>query len=139
MSYTPPPPPGPDDQSGGQPPGPGGYGGQPGSGGYGAPPPGYGGAPGYGYAAPQSNKKAVWALVLGILGLVCCGLVAGIPALILGNQAKREIASSGGMQTGGGMAQAGFVLGIISIALSVLSIVLLLAGVINAPTTSTSP
>ena len=106
MSYPPPPPPG-----------DGGYG-------YG----GYGG-----YAQPQTNKKAVWALVLGILGLVCCGLLAGIPALILGNSAKREIAASGGAQTGAGMAQAGVVLGIIAIVLSVLGIIASAAGLIAFP------
>ena len=37
------------------------------------PPPGAGG-----YAHPQTNQKAVWSLVLGIVGLVCCGLVAGL-------------------------------------------------------------
>jgi len=123
MSYDAPPPP---------PPGPPGgpYGG---GGGY---PGGYGG----GYAAPQTSKKAIWALVLGILSIVCCGFFAGIPALILGNSAKREIGASAGAQTGSGMAQAGVVLGIISIVLTVLYIVLLLAGVVAMPTSSsTSP
>lgn len=94
---------------------------------------------GYGYAQPKTNQKAIWSLVLGILGLVCCGFVAGIPALILGNIAKKEIAASGGAETGAGMAQAGFILGIIAIVLGVLGLVLVLAGVINTPSTSTSP
>ena len=34
-------------------------------------------------------------MILGILALVFCGLVTGIPALILGNGAKKEIAMSG--------------------------------------------
>ncbi len=83
MSYTPPPPPeggsegsygAPQDPNGGQ------YGG-------GQQPPGqYPAGPGYGYGQPpKTNQKAIWALVLGILGIVCCGFVAGIPALILGN------------------------------------------------------
>ncbi|HET6697884.1 MAG TPA: DUF4190 domain-containing protein, partial [Nocardioidaceae bacterium] len=90
---------------------------------YTPPPPPPMGAPGQpgGYAQPQTNKKAIWALVLGILGLVCCGLVGGIPAIILGNMAKKEIAASGGAQTGGGMAQAGFIIGIIATVLSILS------------------
>ena len=111
MSYDAPPPPG----------GPGQYG-------------GYGG-----YAQPQTNKKSIWALVLGILSLICCGLIAGIPALILGNAAKKEIGASGGAQTGAGMAQAGVILGIISIVLSVLYIILLIAGVVAMPSGSTSP
>ena len=77
---------------------------------------------GYG-GVPQQNKKALWAMILGILGLVCCGFFTGIPALILGNQAKQEIAQSGGTQTGDGMAKAGVILGIISIVLGVLGVI----------------
>ncbi len=87
------------------------------------PPPGEGG---YGYVAPRTNSKAIWALVLGILGLVCCGLLAGIPAIALGNMARNEIDASGGLQTGRGMAVAGFVLGIISVVLSVLGLIVAL-------------
>jgi len=82
------------------------------------PPPGQGG-----YAVPQTNQKALWSMILGILSLVCCGLLAGIPALILGNSAQKEIAASGGMQTGEGMAKAGVILGWISVALSVLGLI----------------
>lgn len=71
----------------------------------------------------EQNQKALWSMILGILGLVCCGLFTAIPALILGNMAKQEIAASGGRQSGQGMAQAGFVMGIVGIVLSVLGIV----------------
>jgi hypothetical protein len=145
MSYTPPPPPeqgGPGDQPGGIPyPGPGqggpGYGG-PGYGGPGYGGPAYGGY-GPGYGAPRTNPKAVWALVLGIVGVLCCGFFAGIPALFLGNSAKKEIAYSGGTQSGTGMAQAGVVLGIISIVLTILGIIFfVLTGVFSGNVT-TSP
>jgi hypothetical protein len=109
MSYTPPPPPPP-------------------------PGPGYGG---YGYAAPQTNKKAVWALVTGILSIVCCGPL-GIVAIILGRGAEREIAFSGGAQTGAGMAKAGFVLGIVGLALAVLSAILYATGAISFNTFDTT-
>jgi hypothetical protein len=82
------------------------------------PPPGTGG-----YAMPQTNQKALWSMILGILSLVCCGLLAGIPALILGNTAQKEIAAAGGAQSGEGMAKAGVILGWISIALSVLGLI----------------
>lgn len=144
MSYTPPPPPeggGPEGQSG-SPQDPYGYGGgqqppgqYPGGGGYGPPPGGYGG----GYGQPKTNQKALWSLILGILGLVCCGIFTGIPALILGNGAKKQIAASGGAETGAGMAQAGVILGIIAIALSVLGFILFAAGVVAMPETTTSP
>lgn len=104
---------------------------------YGTPPPPpnqpYGSSP-YGQQ-PQgptgTNNKAIWALVLGILSILCCGFVAGIPALILGRSAKAEIDASGGAQSGRGMAQAGFILGIIGICLSVIGIILQLTGVVS--------
>lgn len=91
--------------------------------------PAYGsyGAPGHGTsgqaAAAQQNQKALWSMILGILGLVCCGPFTGVPATILGHLAKQEIAAAGGRESGSGMAQAGFVMGIISIALAVLGLV----------------
>ena len=90
---------------------------------YPPPPPPPPGAGGYGYVEPQTNKKAIWALVLGILGLVCCGLFAGIPAIILGNMAKSEIDASSGLQSGRGMAVAGFVLGIIDVVATIVGLV----------------
>ena len=103
MSYTPPPPP----PMPGGPVGPGGY------------------------AQPQTNKKALWSMILGILGLLCCSVFAGIPAVILANMGKNEIAASGGAQTGAGMAKAGLILGIIAIVWGVVQIVLYATGVFD--------
>ena len=110
MSYTPPPP----------------------------PPPQPGAEQGGFYQPAKTNQKALWSMILGILGLVCCGLFAGIPALILGNIAKKEIASSGGTQAGSGMAQAGVILGIIAIAISVLGIILFAVGAFTLDSFSTT-
>ncbi|MGH3457378.1 DUF4190 domain-containing protein [Aeromicrobium sp.] len=76
------------------------------------------GAPG----SVPTNQKAIWALVLGIVGLVCCGIgiVTAIPALIVGILARKEIGASGGTQAGSGMAIAGIILGIVGIILSLL-------------------
>jgi putative exporter of polyketide antibiotics len=97
---------------------------------YGAPPPPpsspYGGNPYGGQPVAGTNQKSIWALVLGILGLVCCGIFTGIPALILGNMAKKEINQTG--QGGGGMATAGIVLGIIAIVWGVISLILIATG-----------
>lgn len=82
--------------------------------------------PGGGYAMPQTNQKAVWALILGILSIVACGLLAGIPALIVGGSARKEIAASGGAQTGDGMAKAGVILGWISVAFTVVAVLFLI-------------
>ena len=83
------------------------------------PPPAQGG---YG-AVPQNHPKAQTAMILGIVGLVCCGPV-GIAAFIMGNNAVKEIDASGGRLGGRGMAQAGKIMGIIAIVLMVLGIIL---------------
>jgi hypothetical protein len=94
---------------------------------YDAPPPPpppqspYGG--GYGQPPAGSSNKPVWALVCGILGLLCCGLL-GIPAIILGRQAAAE-------GQPGGMAKAGEVLGYVAIGLMVVGVILFAAGVFS--------
>lgn len=138
MSDTTPPPPPPGGQGPNPPSEGGGYGAPPpgGYGGYGAPPPPPGAPGGYGGygAAPQgSNKKAVWSLVLGIIGILCCGFLTGIPAVILGKMAQKEIDATGGGQ-GRGMATAGFVLGIIAIAFGILNIILFASGAVDLDT-----
>jgi hypothetical protein len=64
-------------------------------------------------------------MILGIVGTVLCCVFAGVPAIILGNIAKKEIDASGGLQEGRGMATAGVILGIISTVLSVLYYILM--------------
>ena len=86
-----------------------------------SPPPGPG-QPGAPVGSP-TNQKATWALILGILGPLCCGIFTAIPALILGIVARKEIDASGGRQSGGGMAIAGIILGIVGIIVSVVFIV----------------
>ena len=100
------------------------------------PPPGspYGQPYAYG-PAPQQNQKALWSMILGICAVVgafvsflCCvpfGLLAGIPAVILGPMATKEIDRSQGWQTGDGQAKAGLICGIIGIVLNLLVIALL--------------
>jgi hypothetical protein len=64
---------------------------------------------------PPNDAKAITALVLGILCLVgtfCwMGVPLGVPAIILGALALRDIRRSDGMLGGGGMAIAGIVMG----------------------------
>ena len=99
--------------------------------GYGAPPPGgYPGAfqgptvyPGSG----TNNSNATTSLILGILSMVFCGIFTGIPAIIVGNKAKREIEATGGVQGGSGSAMAGVILGWISVAMMAFVIVLIIA------------
>ncbi|MFC4007529.1 DUF4190 domain-containing protein [Nonomuraea purpurea] len=122
-----------------QPPsGGGGYGQQPpsGGGGYGQQPPsyqdlgygqlppsgGFGGGPqqGYGYNPPQprsTNGMAVASLVLGIIGLIFCGLTS-IPGVILGHIALNKIKRTG--EEGHGMAMGGLVTSYITVVLWIL-------------------
>ena len=81
-------------------------------------PPAYAPPP-MGSTAPTA-PEALWSMILGIGSLVCCGLLLGIPAIILGSSAKKKIASSGGTLGGEGMAKAGVIMGWISVGLSIL-------------------
>ncbi len=131
---TPPPPPQPQQPPAQQPPPPE----QPPVSGYGPPaPPPYQpppaawqqppGAPGpqY-YAPPPASQKALWSMILGIGALasipLCAGffglaVIASIAAIVMGAQAKGEIARSQGALSGAGQAQAGFITGIVGTAL----------------------
>ncbi len=77
--------------------------------------------------ASTNSSLAVWSLVLGILSLVCLGLLAGIPAVICGHTAQSRIRKSAGALSGGGLALAGLITGYIGTALSILILPLLLA------------
>lgn len=93
------------------------------------PPPGPYGGHGGPYEQPGSagtSQLAIWALVTGILGF-CCGPI-GIAAIILGQRGKQQIDRSGGRQSGRGMAQAGFILGIIGVALWIIAAIARLSG-----------
>lgn len=102
------------------------YGSQPPA--YSAPPPapyggGYAGQPAYGY---PKNSLGVWSLVLGIVSFVLsCGLFTGIPAIIVGNMAKRAV--SEGLANNAGLAKAGVILGWIATALSLIGILVVIA------------
>ncbi len=92
---------------------------------YPPPPPGYGGPPpgSYGGFPPtrSTNGKAIAALVCGICAFVVCPLTA-IAAVVLGPQAKREIAAQPDRFDGAGMALAGQILGWVMVGLIVVGI-----------------
>ena len=83
----------------------------------------------YPYAAiPKTNDKAVVSLVLGVVSLVfSCGLITGIPAMVLAQRAKQEIRDSQGAETGEGLASAGFWTGLIGTVLTGLALLAVVA------------
>lgn len=88
----------------------------------------------YGYPGPppqgpqyQTNApNAVASLVLGILGILCCGILAPI-AWVLGTNSLKAIEQSGGAYGGEGLARAGQILGIIGTVLWVVAVVVRIA------------
>jgi len=77
-------------------------------------------------AYAPDHPKATTALVLGILGMVVCGVLAPF-AWWIGKRTLNEIDGSHGQLGGRGTAQAGYVLGIIGTVLLLLG---LLAGLL---------
>ena len=74
-----------------------------------------------------THPRAVPALVLGILSLVCCGLFTGIPAIFMGRRAANDIRFHPQSYTGLGLARAGFWTGLVGTAWGVLSIIAVIA------------
>ena len=79
-----------------------------------------------GSPAPTDGKATV-SLVLGIVSLVfvCCylGLFVGIPAVVVGSLARRDIRRSNGGLGGAGVALAGIITGGIGAAINIIQIV----------------
>lgn len=110
-------------------------------------PPGYG-QPAYGqpaYVQPvmiaqqQSNNNALISLILGICCYIGLGILTGIPAVIFGHKALKEIDRSGGTQSGKPLAIIGLVLGymgIVGTLLVCLFIGVFVLGIFGAAATS---
>jgi uncharacterized membrane protein YjgN (DUF898 family) len=72
--------------------------------------------PSYEYPPPpqSASTNAIVSLVLGILGVVCCSLMAPI-AWYLGNQEIKAIQAGSSPAAGDGLARAGMILGIVGV------------------------
>jgi len=112
---------------------------------YNQPPSGYG-QPGYGqpaYVQPvlvaqaPTNSKATTSLILGIISWVGASILTGIPAVIIGHMAMKEIDRSGGTQGGKPLAIIGLVLGYLSIA-GIVGLCLFLVLVVGVLSTTAS-
>lgn len=73
-------------------------------------------------APPQKSNRAVIALVLGILGIFCCGPLSSIPGIIVAKMEMDAIARGEASADNLGMAKAAFWVSIAATALSVLGI-----------------
>lgn len=87
----------------------------------------------------NSNGKSIASLVLGIFGIASCPIVSSIVAIILGVQARREIAASGGWQTGDNMARAGIILGWVGIAIYAFLILIIIIVAVSDPDAFSMP
>jgi hypothetical protein len=87
------------------------------------PPPPFPGAVG------GQKTLAVWSLVLGILSLFCFGIVTGPIAIVLGVMALNKEKNEPNLYSGGkGLAYGGIALGSIAVLLTVLFILIAIAG-----------
>jgi hypothetical protein len=81
---------------------------------------------------PRKRGIAVTSLVLGILSLTCFGMLTGVPAIIFGHSAHGRARKFPAQYAGGGMAMAGFILGYISIPLSLILVTPMFLSVLEA-------
>ncbi len=78
-------------------------------------------------AAPQkTDGLAITSLVLGILSMICCGIVTGIPAVICGHIAIGRMKKDPNLQ-GKGLAMAGLIIGYLGIVVSVIYLIYVFA------------
>ena len=80
---------------------------------------------------------AVRAIVLGIVSLVCCGLVVGPIAIYEGTQVRYRVRVSNGRLSGDGMAVAAIVCGAVAFVLSLIGLYLTATGRSPFATTGT--
>lgn len=90
-----------------------------------------------GAGGTQDNGSGTIALVTGILSFFVCPIVLSIVAIIFGK--KGMAAAAAGTADNGGLAKAGYIMGIVSLILGIIFIifyVVVIAGVIATSTTT---
>jgi hypothetical protein len=105
------------------------------------PPPGYGGVgdPSWGYRARQTHPQATTALVLGVLSIAVCGVFTAIPAIVVGNRVLRDVRASGGQLDGEGSGRTGVVCGWVSVGLTAVSVLAVIAILMLGSTVERDP
>jgi hypothetical protein len=71
-----------------------------------------------GQAEGQQKGMAITSFVLGLLSLLCFGLLAGIPAIICGHVARARTRRAPGQYGGAAFALAGLIMGYVSLAMT---------------------
>jgi hypothetical protein len=72
-------------------------------------------------AAPPTSSRATTSLILGLMSLIAFGFLLGVPAMVIGHGARREIQNSQGRLGGEGLAAAGFWTGLVGTVWSLLA------------------
>jgi len=89
------------------------------------PPPPMGSSGNYQQSSGSASSNAIWTLVLGIASRVLCGILAAIPAWIIGKKEIAAIEQGRSDPAGKTMAQVGMWLGIIQVILGILALIVL--------------
>lgn len=72
---------------------------------------------------PQAaSTRAIAALVLGILSLICLGFLAGIPAIVLGTMELKAIKAGQSPASGDSAAKVGLILGTVGTVLTCITL-----------------
>jgi hypothetical protein len=91
------------------------------------------------YRPPQRTEaKAIVSLLLGLSSIMCLGAITGLPAVILGSLARKDIDRSSGTLTGRGIAAGGIVSGLFGTGLGFVMLLFVLGGMLEAPRSSSS-
>lgn len=77
-------------------------------------------------SAAPNQTMAIVSLVLGVLSIICCGFLAGVPAVIVGFMARSKANSNPAEFGGAGLALGGIITGIIG---TILGIILLIVNI----------
>ncbi len=80
----------------------------------------------------QKQGLAITSFVLGLLSLVCFGLLTGIPAVICGHAARGRARRAPGQYGGAGLALAGVIMGYVSVVMTLLLAAMLLPALSRA-------
>lgn len=87
--------------------------------------------------AANGNQLALTSLICGIVAMLCCGLFTGIPAIITGFMARRQIAASAGAQSGQTQALWGIILGAVATVFTLIAAAIWLVVVLASSSTPT--